>query len=345
MKIRNAVIRTGKIIKTPLVMGLFKPIVIIPDTFFMTAEEKTFAITHELTHIKNRDLWVKFFANIVSVIHWFNPLAHLLCKKINDVSEAYCDECMAMSMTVTERRAYGNLILKTATAISISQTKVYSTLSAKSRKIERRLLNMANLKKPKKIAVIVSVIAAVAICGSGAVYAFAAGNDSAVTGKTIDTDKIVYAMPIDEIPKGYSNIKDAAQNSEKLVSDTKIISDFETNSESIYQVVSKNGKISDITFFNGQVMLISKSENAGWKLSKGEKLTISLDIDLSDKNSAPDGEWTSIGYYDGSNFVELNYSKINDTTLDFAAPANGEYYFYLMNLSAGAQNYKEIKIY
>ena len=56
LKMRGRInLRRSKYIKTPLAFGLLKPVIILPETD-MSADEKRFAIIHELTHIKNGDL-------------------------------------------------------------------------------------------------------------------------------------------------------------------------------------------------------------------------------------------------------------------------------------------------
>ena len=166
-------LRTSEYIKTPLTFGLIRPFVVFPETD-MSENEKRIAFTHELTHIKNGDLWIKFFAFIISTIHWFNPFTHLLCRKVSVISEEYCDECVVKSMTKEEKVLYGNLILKVVCDISAPQAKFCSTLSAPTKNFKRRLLNMINTKKSRRSMVALSVIFALMLFSFATVYALAA---------------------------------------------------------------------------------------------------------------------------------------------------------------------------
>jgi beta-lactamase regulating signal transducer with metallopeptidase domain/phage pi2 protein 07 len=178
LKVRGRItLRTSKYIKTPLVFGLIKPLVIFPETN-MNADEKRLALTHEFTHIKNGDLWVKFFAFIISAIHWFNPFTHLLRRKISAVSEEYCDERVVKKMTKEERFSYGNLILKVVCDISAPQSRFCSTLSAPTKNIKRRLSNMINTKKSRKSMIALSVLVALILCSFATMYAFAANTNT-----------------------------------------------------------------------------------------------------------------------------------------------------------------------
>jgi beta-lactamase regulating signal transducer with metallopeptidase domain len=178
LKIRGkTTLRTSEYIKTPLVFGLINPFVIFPETD-MDPDEKKLAFIHELTHIKNGDLWIKFLASIISTVHWFNPLAHLLRRKITAISEEYCDERVARAMTKEEKFLYASLILKVVSDISATQAKFCSTLSAPTKNIKRRLSNMINTKKSRKSIIALSVLAALILCTFATIYAFAANPDT-----------------------------------------------------------------------------------------------------------------------------------------------------------------------
>jgi|GEM_PF-5829481 Antirepressor regulating drug resistance, predicted signal transduction N-terminal membrane component len=188
-------LRISEHIKTPLVFGLTKPCIIFPETD-MSTDEKRIALIHELTHIKHGDLWIKIFACIISAIHWFNPLTHLLRRKISVISEEYCDECVVKTMTKEERFLYGNLILKVACDISVPQSKFCSTLSAPTKNIKRRLLNMMNTKKSHRGMVALSVIFALIMCSFATIYAFAANTNTPDNG----------IMPYGKVPEILSDI-------------------------------------------------------------------------------------------------------------------------------------------
>lgn len=159
-------------IKTPLVFGLIKRFVIFPETG-MSADEKRIAFIHELSHIKNRDLPVKLLSFLISCVHWFNPLSHLLRRRIAAISEERCDESVVRAIDESERALYGNLILKVASDISAYQPKIYSALSAPAKNMKRRLFNIINPKKFRLGRAVFSLAAALVICFCASVCAFA----------------------------------------------------------------------------------------------------------------------------------------------------------------------------
>jgi beta-lactamase regulating signal transducer with metallopeptidase domain len=172
---RNISLKTSEHIKSPFTMGLFKPVIYMPDfrNSNMNCEEIKLSLMHELTHIKNGDLWFKFFSVIVSVLHWFNPLVYLLRIKISTVSEFHCDELITADMTKKERKNYGELLIKTAYGEKPSDKSLYAPLSHSSKRIKRRLSQLMKARKPNKIITVFSVIIAVFVFIFAAVQAIA----------------------------------------------------------------------------------------------------------------------------------------------------------------------------
>lgn len=60
---RNIMLRSSKYLNSPLLFGIFKPTVIIPEKAFLESELEMI-LTHELIHYKHRDLWIALVASI-----------------------------------------------------------------------------------------------------------------------------------------------------------------------------------------------------------------------------------------------------------------------------------------
>ena len=84
----------------PLVTGLLRPIVILPRNFEtdFSGEQQLLALTHELAHIKRRDLWAAFGALVFRVLNWPNPLVHWAAAKFRADQEAACDAYVLKTM-------------------------------------------------------------------------------------------------------------------------------------------------------------------------------------------------------------------------------------------------------
>lgn len=163
-------------IKSPMLVGLRRPMILLPISNVQEIDLKL-VLTHELIHLKRKDLCVKMLALLAETVHWFNPLVHVLRKDVSTWGELTCDEALAAEMSYEERKLYGEAILNTLDNHSGMNTAFCSSLCEKRKHIERRLTMLLNVKKMKKHIAVFAVVAIVAIASVGtAVSALAAGN-------------------------------------------------------------------------------------------------------------------------------------------------------------------------
>ncbi len=159
---------------TPLAMGLWKPVVILPDTRF-GERELAMIISHELVHIQRGDLLVKLLMLIANAVHWFNPVVYSLNKQMNVLCELSCDEKVIQGMDAEGRRFYGETLLSML-EYGVMQKNIVCTSSLCNPKkiMKRRLIHLMNEKTPKKIMIALSLVAAIALVGSGGAAVYAA---------------------------------------------------------------------------------------------------------------------------------------------------------------------------
>jgi bla regulator protein BlaR1 len=152
-------------IKSPMLVGLRRPMILLPISNVQEIDLKL-VLTHELMHLKRKDLCVKMLALLAETLHWFNPFVHVLRK-----------EALAAEMSHEERKLYGEAILNTLDNHSGMNTAFCSSLCENRKHIERRLTMLLNVKKMKKHIAVFAVVAIVAIASVGtAVSALAADN-------------------------------------------------------------------------------------------------------------------------------------------------------------------------
>ena len=77
----------------PMVSGLFRPFIILPKDFetLYSKQDQLFALTHELSHLKRRDMWWALAMFIFRAVNWYNPLVHYAARKFRIDQEAACD--------------------------------------------------------------------------------------------------------------------------------------------------------------------------------------------------------------------------------------------------------------
>ncbi|HWQ41527.1 MAG TPA: M56 family metallopeptidase, partial [Desulfosporosinus sp.] len=163
-------------IASPMLVGLIRPMILLPTSNMQEIDLKL-VLTHELTHLKQKDLWVKMLALAAGMLHWFNLLVHVLRKDVNTWVELSCDEALASKMSHEERKLYGETILNTLDISSGIDMAFCSSLRGSGKHIERRLTMLLNVKKTKKHIAVFAVVATLAIGGTGmATSAYAAEN-------------------------------------------------------------------------------------------------------------------------------------------------------------------------
>lgn len=98
---------------SPMLVGVLRPTVYIPSGE-IAPESMRMILLHELTHCKRCDLVIKWLAAAVNAVHWFNPLAYILCANISEACEISCDMSVTKNMTDDEQKIYMKTILDLA---------------------------------------------------------------------------------------------------------------------------------------------------------------------------------------------------------------------------------------
>ncbi len=110
---KNISLKLADDISSPMLVGLFYPTIYIPSKD-ISDENMRMVFLHELTHYKRRDLYIKWFSLFINAIHWFNPLAYLLCKNLSQSLEIACDMKVTHNMDESEQKLYMKTILDLA---------------------------------------------------------------------------------------------------------------------------------------------------------------------------------------------------------------------------------------
>ena len=74
----------------PCIKGIWRPMIILPVKEY-TDEELQVIFAHELTHYKQGDVLLKRIIVVLLAIHFYNPLAWMLYKRVHTWSEYACD--------------------------------------------------------------------------------------------------------------------------------------------------------------------------------------------------------------------------------------------------------------
>lgn len=170
----NIKIICSKLCDTPITIGVFSPVIIFPALNKLDLEptDYQYILKHELIHIKNKDLLVKFLTLLALAIHWYNPICYLLYYELCVVSELNCDYGVVKGTDDVQRQRYSHLILNLATAGSSKKERfAVGLVNNDTATFERRILEMKQIRKNSKP--VLSCIVMAIFCVVGTIPAFA----------------------------------------------------------------------------------------------------------------------------------------------------------------------------
>lgn len=144
-------------VTTPMLIGIIKPYIIIPDINFNEEQLKNI-LSHEIVHFKRFDIAVKWITMIVTSIHWFNPLMYFIKKEINCACELSCDEAVIKNLSQSDKQAYGDILISIASEYKHSKTVLQITMCEEKRNLKERLVSIMNHNKKSKLIIILSII-------------------------------------------------------------------------------------------------------------------------------------------------------------------------------------------
>ena len=96
----NISVFESAIAKTPMVIGILKPIILIPIGLItaMTPQQIEVILAHEIAHIKRKDFLINLLQSIVEIIFFFNPFVLWISTLIRNERELCCDD-IALKLT------------------------------------------------------------------------------------------------------------------------------------------------------------------------------------------------------------------------------------------------------
>ncbi|MDR3197379.1 MAG: hypothetical protein LBU34_05865 [Planctomycetaceae bacterium] len=125
--------------------GIFRPIILLSQEILETfdREELRRILLHELLHHKRFDPLTHCLAQIVKILHWFNPVVWLLVMKFRSEREFAVDEAVLRLSGYQSAPLYGNSILKVFRRYGTVENRVKSPtilgLQCQDKFLERRI--------------------------------------------------------------------------------------------------------------------------------------------------------------------------------------------------------------
>lgn len=152
-------------IKTPMLVGLLRPMVLIPQSSFHP-DELPLILKHELVHYKRRDLWYKVLMVLVVSIHWFNPMIYLMVKSALNLCEISCDEEVLKEIDAKGRAEYGEAVIGVIRNGNACQTLFSMNFYSGRKGIKQRIYAMMDMTAKRSSPVLFFVILMITLCGA-----------------------------------------------------------------------------------------------------------------------------------------------------------------------------------
>lgn len=145
-------------IKSPFILGIFKPKIYIPSD--MNEGDTELVIAHEKAHLKRRDHLWKPLGFLLLSFHWFNPVMWaayiLLCRDI----ELACDEKVIKKLGDSIKKSYSEALLN----CSVPRKMIAACpLAFGEVGVRQRIKSVLSYKKPAFWIIVITVIASVAV--------------------------------------------------------------------------------------------------------------------------------------------------------------------------------------
>jgi beta-lactamase regulating signal transducer with metallopeptidase domain len=112
-------------VKVPVVFGWWSPRLILPESLIGAAPVSLEAILmHELAHIKRHDVLTQSLAQLMCCLHWPNPLAWVVERRLMIERERACDDIVLLSGG--RASDYARLLMDTAGALKSTRNPVWA---------------------------------------------------------------------------------------------------------------------------------------------------------------------------------------------------------------------------
>jgi beta-lactamase regulating signal transducer with metallopeptidase domain len=164
------------IVSTPMLIGLFRPSIILPDREYMDHQLR-YVLLHELTHLRRSDMFIRWLTVITCSVHWFNPIVWLAKREIDKACELACDEAVIQHFNDDDKQIYGDTLLY----IAADGRGFPATLAMNENKrnLKERLRAIMNSKKHTRLTAAISALLIIVVASCAIVLG--AGSRDTIT--------------------------------------------------------------------------------------------------------------------------------------------------------------------
>lgn len=115
---------TSPQVSSPLVIGLFTPKIIVPNSITeqLHHDQLSAIVLHEHAHINRKDNWFGLFQELIAILFWWSPVMRILNKQIHFEREIACD--LRAANQLNNKKQYAQSLVDCAKLMVTEQRSV-----------------------------------------------------------------------------------------------------------------------------------------------------------------------------------------------------------------------------
>lgn len=146
-------------IHTPMTVYFLHPAILLPSEAY-SEEELDMIISHELMHIKRKDIVYRILQLLFLAVYWFHPFAYWLVREIQNLCETSCDEAVLKDADTGTRIRYIEVLLQMA---ADTRSTLSMEFASKGKRLKRRIWSVKHETRGSWYGMVMVLLAGVII--------------------------------------------------------------------------------------------------------------------------------------------------------------------------------------
>jgi beta-lactamase regulating signal transducer with metallopeptidase domain len=146
-------IYSSEMVQAPIVQGIFRQRIIIPEDYIDKEEQMKYVLLHEIVHLRRHDNLLRLMAALTACIHWFNPFIWIFMKLFIDDMELTCDIKAVKTLSMEARKQYARTLINVS-----SRQHIFMSAAFGKANVKVRVMNVLTYKKLSILALAATMI-------------------------------------------------------------------------------------------------------------------------------------------------------------------------------------------
>ena len=202
-------------VRTPAATGLFKPVILIPESMpdRLTEAEFDQVVLHELAHLHRLDDWTKLFQAFVGCVLFFHPAVWWIARQMDLEREVACDDMVVD--TTGRARGYAACLTRLTEMATLPVGSTLGIGAAGDRKqVVRRISRLLNARRGHErrlsrtglLLASALILVALTQCGGVGPTVEVPGRSEAFVKLAAIKDRLLSFLRLDGLPPGSGRI-------------------------------------------------------------------------------------------------------------------------------------------